>query len=166
MRKAWDKSIVTVVCPYCTKPYERERKPGLKPPCTECAPKKAEKDRQHFKALRQIAAKQHPEKTYERNFVTCIKRKGVTLEWYNAQEKKCGICGKTNPGRSTTGTIKRWSIDHDHACCPAGKACMKCVRGLLCSNCNTAIGMLKDNIELLINAALWITLHKYPHLKV
>lgn len=38
------------------------------------------------------------------------------------------------------------AIDHDHSCCPARvKACGRCVRGLLCSNCNTAIGLLQES---------------------
>lgn len=38
------------------------------------------------------------------------------------------------------------AIDHDHSCCPDRKrSCGRCVRGLLCSNCNTAIGLLQED---------------------
>ena len=37
-------------------------------------------------------------------------------------------------------------IDHDHECCPSNKGCRKCIRGILCWNCNAALGMLKDDI--------------------
>lgn len=56
---------------------------------------------------------------------------------------KCG-----NPGCENTGSLH---IDHDHQCCPRGKfkrgkhSCGKCVRGVLCSNCNTALGLLKED---------------------
>lgn len=47
-----------------------------------------------------------------------------------------------------------WCVDHDHACCPlpasgGGRACGKCVRGILCSLCNMALGSARDNIEVL-----------------
>jgi hypothetical protein len=38
------------------------------------------------------------------------------------------------------------NIDHDHACCLGTHSCGKCVRGILCSQCNTSLGLLGDNI--------------------
>lgn len=58
-----------------------------------------------------------------------------------AQGGNCAIC-LTPP--------KRWfAIDHDHA---TGK-----VRGLLCTNCNTGIGMLKDDLEVLHRAQVYLS---------
>ena len=38
------------------------------------------------------------------------------------------------------------SIDHDHTCCKSGRgSCGKCVRGILCNQCNTALGLLQDS---------------------
>jgi hypothetical protein len=40
-------------------------------------------------------------------------------------------------------------IDHDHACCPDEKrSCGKCIRGLLCSGCNRALGIIESKYEM------------------
>jgi hypothetical protein len=40
-------------------------------------------------------------------------------------------------------------VDHDHECCPPARSCHKCRRGLLCFNCNTVLGKVKDSPETL-----------------
>ena len=35
------------------------------------------------------------------------------------------------------------NVDHDHSCCSGSKSCGKCVRGLLCTNCNMFIGRIE-----------------------
>ena len=37
------------------------------------------------------------------------------------------------------------NIDHDHNCCDKARSCGKCVRGVLCNQCNTALGLLGDS---------------------
>lgn len=40
-------------------------------------------------------------------------------------------------------------MDHDHACCAdKNKSCGKCVRGLLCHNCNIALGHIERRLQL------------------
>lgn len=75
---------------------------------------------------------------------------GITLETYNimleSQSGVCAICGDTNSnGRAL-------AVDHDHE---TGQ-----IRQLLCGNCNSAIGLLKDDPELVMKAALYLTKHK------
>ena len=68
-------------------------------------------------------------------------RYGIGMEEYksilSAQGNKCAICGSTKANRKSD----RMHIDHNHS---TGK-----IRGLICSNCNTALGLVKDSIETL-----------------
>jgi hypothetical protein len=67
-----------------------------------------------------------------------------------AQGGGCAICGGTNEsGRAM-------AVDHDHSCCAGQRACGNCVRGLLCSNCNMGIGLLRDDPERLEAAAVYL----------
>jgi Recombination endonuclease VII len=75
-------------------------------------------------------------------------RYGISLDQFEnlitAQNGRCAICQSL--------FSKTPHIDHDHFCCAGGNSCGKCIRGLLCSNCNTALGLLKDNTVVLENA--------------
>ena len=78
------------------------------------------------------------------------KRHGLTEEKYNEIMQKqnfvCAVCKKpfitSEPPR----------IDHNHSCCPGTYSCGKCVRGLLCINCNWGLGSFYDNETNLRNA--------------
>lgn len=66
---------------------------------------------------------------------------------YHIQNGKCAICGCVlNSSRYT-----RFAGDHDHK---TGK-----LRGLLCSNCNTALGLLKDSPIRLKQALTYLERH-------
>lgn len=51
-------------------------------------------------------------------------------------------------------------IDHDHSCCPGVKTCGKCIRGILCRNCNHAEGHLKSDPELVLMLYKYLTKEK------
>ena len=70
---------------------------------------------------------------------------GISAEEYdvllNAQDGVCKIC-------DAEPTTKRLAVDHNHE---TGE-----VRGLLCETCNRAIGMFKDNPEVIRAAANYL----------
>lgn len=68
------------------------------------------------------------------------------------QDNKCASCGTDDPGKP----YKFFQVDHDHACCPGKITCGKCIRGLLCNNCNTGISRLDDSVEKLKKAIIYI----------
>lgn len=70
---------------------------------------------------------------------------------YIGQGRRCWICQRA------TGATRRLSVDHDHkAGCghDPGKACRRCVRGLLCRRCNDLLGHVRDDTDTLYRA-LW-----------
>ena len=100
----------------------------------------SERQKKYFSTYKQ----KHPDRVKEQDYRRNLKdRFGLTVEQYDEMLRRQGgvcICG-TAPG------AKRLAVDHDWKCCPSKKSCGKCVRGLLCSNCNTALGLLKENKE-------------------
>ncbi len=71
------------------------------------------------------------------------------IEMLIEQNYSCAICPR--PIENDTAMI-----DHDHSCCPGRETCGDCVRGLLCRNCNTMIGLAGDSPEILRLAADWL----------
>lgn len=62
-----------------------------------------------------------------------------------AQDHKCLICGRT--AEEADPYRKDLCVDHDHSCCPGPESCGNCIRGLICSTCNSALGHFQDSIE-------------------
>jgi hypothetical protein len=69
------------------------------------------------------------------------------MKMYNEQQGKCKICGGEGFLMRKTHKTKL-VVDHCHN---TGN-----VRGLLCHNCNRALGLLQDNVETLKNAQLYL----------
>ena len=70
-------------------------------------------------------------------------------EWdvtFEAQDRKCAVCRRTDPGNS-----RGWGTDHDHR---TGK-----FRGILCNNCNSALGYVKESAEILNGLIAYLAKH-------
>lgn len=108
---------------------------GLRRQCKDC-----ERERYHKDGLG-FAKFGLTEKDYE-----------LLLEQQNGV---CAIC-KEPPQEG-----KRLHVDHDHSCCPGRrKTCGNCNRGLLCFNCNSGIGSLRDDYNIVFEAASYLLSYK------
>ena len=106
--------------------------------CKECTVKRTvEYNREHSTSVRSQYLK--------RNY-------GLTFEEFEAmlsdQDNCCAICKSTKP----LGRHKRFNVDHHNK---TGN-----VRGLLCSNCNTALGLVNDNILTLKSMIQYLESHE------
>jgi hypothetical protein len=109
--------------------------------CKTCQRKKV--DEYNIINRENVLAKKR--KAYQNNktpyYENWLKRSfGISLNEYNSmldsQGGVCAICG--------TKENRNLAVDHDHN---TGK-----IRGLLCTNCNTAIGSFKDDINIMERA--------------
>lgn len=118
-----------IYCKPCRKLFGQEKYERLK-----LDPVKFERRRAY---LKEHHRRQHLQRRY-----------GLSLEAYEEmlcrQDGRCAGCGADAAGRSL-------AVDHDHSCCPAtGWSCGKCLRGLLCTNCNSILGMAEDDVDRLM----------------
>jgi hypothetical protein len=104
------------------------------------------------------------------------------VEYYNNNDEQRKIKNKINSGKDfnwkrhriskelfeemvakfdgkcyTCNINKATNIDHDHSCCSGQRSCGKCIRGILCSQCNTALGLVKDSKEVLQNLIQYLS---------
>lgn len=93
-------------------------------------------------------SKIYREKTKDKAKNRALLRKyNITLQQFNnmvkLQDNKCNICKNQ---------LEIKHIDHCHK--------TNKIRGILCPNCNTGIGQLKENEEILLNAIEYIRKHR------
>jgi len=96
------------------------------------------RDTDKRRAWKRAWHKAHPEYARKKG----LKQYNLTLEQYeelfNAQGRRCAACGTDKSFSRRTSTFP---VDHDHE--------TNEVRGILCMNCNRALGLLKDSIPVL-----------------
>lgn len=101
-------------------------------------------DREHERVVR---------RDYRKNW-QLQKAYGISFDEYkamfDAQNGVCAICSLPEAD-STNGATHLLAVDHDHE---SGK-----VRALLCKRCNTAIGLLKHDRDLLKQAISYLELY-------
>ena len=99
-----------------------------------------ENNKEYYQKLKKESQKllHHNHKKYE--------RRGITKEQYDivfeAQEGLCAICKQ--PPKNTHAL----AMDHNHK--------TNEFRGLLCKECNRALGLFCDNIDVLTNAVIYL----------
>jgi hypothetical protein len=80
---------------------------------------------------------------------------GISPEIYSimlvAQNGVCAICKQPETAKSSWGTSKELSVDHNHV---TGE-----IRGLLCSRCNHMIGHCRENREYLLAGVEYLDKH-------
>lgn len=80
---------------------------------------------------------------------------GISAEDYEVMAEMqgfaCAVCEQMDERVSEKGTEHLLSVDHDH---DTGR-----VRALLCHRCNTAIGLLRDDPNLVDRVAEYLRLH-------
>lgn len=172
----------TKECTLCgeTKPFSEFRKHpnarfGLHPRCKPCLAlqnsayymthkdlwktREAEmrtKDPEGLKKKNRDAAtkwRSNPENTRKKRMAYIEKRYGITYEQYEEMEKiqggLCKICRKPPRRLNENGNRgESLHVDHDHI--------TNEVRGLLCYQCNSALGYFEDDPEVLIRAASYL----------
>ena len=143
---------MTKICSICKteKSFEHfyDHKNGKDGKFTYCIPCHNQKLRDHKKNNPQMWSVYNLRANLKMNY-------GMTVEDYERmlakQNGKCAICKTEDPGGP------RFYIDHDHSCCNGRKSCGKCIRGLLCNNCNNGLGRFKDSIESLASALAYLS---------
>lgn len=117
--------------------------------CSEkCAKEKAKLSSAEWRKNNyEYSLKHKKEKYKEYKFAIIEKKYGLTEQTYNEmwleQSGRCKICNKHEQELG-----KVLYVDHCHN---TGK-----VRGLLCQKCNSAIGLLYDDLDIILKAANYI----------
>ena len=126
---------------------------GIKKPLSNFSKNKSRKDgyQNYCKpCCKEVNAKWYSENPESRKEYALKQKYNIDLKaletMFNKQNNVCAIC------LVDFKISGRPCVDHDHR---TGK-----VRELLCANCNTAIGSLKENTQILKNAVKYLNKHK------
>lgn len=131
----------------------RVPKPPHGHPCEHCGgptPERKNGGKPRVYCSRECSAKGTAAKLKARGYQRThrLRQYGITAEDYDAlrvaQDDTCAICGRPDP-LSKSGV---WHVDHCHS---TGR-----VRGLLCTKCNTGLGLFEDDAARLASAIKYL----------
>jgi len=158
-KKVQNKNGISKVCKTCVNTYHKECRDK---PASVANRKRYSKeyyykmkDTPEYKARSHRSGKNRRKKSNyrEKNREHTLKKYGLSLQDYDnlcdEQNGLCLICCKPESIIDyNTKKLKPLAVDHCHI--------TNKVRGLLCSKCNQAIGLLQDSPKLLHNAATYL----------
>lgn len=145
-RAAARKGVVPFLssCPVCG---ENVLTTGRRKYCSDdCAKKQAvvrsriwlEENPDRYKETQSLYTERH--KTFN------IRSKhNLSTEGFENMLSQQNYCCASCENEFDLGALHKIHVDHDHKCCNDKASCGKCIRGLLCSQCNTAAGLMKDD---------------------
>lgn len=151
-------------CAYCKEPkplsefgQSSRSKDGREYSCLEC--RRAICQQWRGRNQEKVAKKNARERASTRRLRPSRREvhwKSLPVAEYNAlhdgQDGKCAICREPETAAHQSGQLKTLAVDHDHE---TGK-----IRGLLCSRCNTAIGLLRHNEQFVEAAGQYLRKHQ------
>lgn len=89
------------------------------------------------------------ESRFRNDQITALRRNfNISAEQYESmltqQNNVCALCEEPETRVSGhSGRAMNLAVDHDRRCCAGTKSCGNCVRGLLCTDCNTSLGKVE-----------------------
>jgi len=132
--------------------YARERRaknPEAAQRAREISKKSYYKNLEENKRKAQQRRIDDPDRHRGYTFKAELKRYGTTVEWYKErlieQRGLCCLCEHLN---RYAGELQRLTVDHSHSCCDThATSCGKCLRGLLCADCNILLSYLEKFLD-------------------
>jgi hypothetical protein len=128
---------------YCKK---KDVKGGISNRCKACDAEKYQQRRaKNSLSLRDSWNKASKKYASKKDFAKArrLRRHHLTVEQYDTMMSKydglCWAC-KLRPA---------CVLDHDHSCCDGTFSCGGCIRGLLCNQCNTSLGLMQEDPNLI-----------------
>jgi hypothetical protein len=136
----------TSPCRICRRKRERKQRADM-----TGVPQKSERVKYRRRKPREVESighRVHTEKTHAQHLRWTY---GLSLETYNEiydhQQGRCAICQR-KPHQIPSPHRRRLVVDHDHE--------TDRVRGLLCHDCNLALGLFRDRLDLLKAALTYL----------